>query len=97
MAPFCECVKVTCECSGSVITDTFLVYETIEGPRFIRGHAVSLSMVGCASLIYAGMWWVLARKNQARREGKEDHRIENMSEMEIVELGDESPRFSYTT
>ena len=53
-------------------------------------------MVGCASLIYGLMWLVFARKNQARRDGKEDGRVENMSEEEIAELGDESPRFYYT-
>ena len=72
------------------------MYETGEGPRFVKGHAVSLSMVGCASLIYGLMWWFLAGKNKARREGKEDFRVENMSEAEIAELGDESPRFYYT-
>lgn len=72
------------------------VYETAEGPRFIKGHAVSLSMVGCASLIYGLLWWWLARQNNARREGKEDVRVDNMSEKVIAELGDESPRFYYT-
>lgn len=53
-------------------------------------------MVGMAMLIYGLMWWVLARKNRARREGKEDARVENLSEEEIAELGDESPSFYYT-
>ncbi|KAL8794804.1 MAG: hypothetical protein Q9195_002632 [Heterodermia aff. obscurata] len=73
------------------------LYKTAEGPRFTKGHAVSLSMVGSAMLIYGVMWWVLDRKNQARREGKLDHRFQNMTEEELAELGDDSPRFFYTT
>ena len=54
-------------------------------------------MVGSAMLIYGVMWWVLTRENQARRERKLDHRFQNMTDEELVELGDESPRFYYTT
>jgi hypothetical protein len=43
------------------------------------------------------MSWVLARLNNARRQGKEDAKIEEMSDQEIEELGDASPRFMYTT
>lgn len=42
------------------------------------------------------MSWFLARLNKARREGKEDAKMENMSNEEIEELGDASPRFFYT-
>lgn len=39
---------------------------------------------------------VLSRENSRRREGKEDTKIANMSDEEIEELGDASPRFVYT-
>lgn len=42
------------------------------------------------------MSMVLSRENSHRREGKEDARIANMSDEEIEELGDASPRFVYT-
>lgn len=42
------------------------------------------------------MSWFLARLNKARREGKEDAKIEHMTEEEVEELGDASPRFFYT-
>lgn len=35
--------------------------------------------------------------NKRRREGKEDYRVEGLSESEIQELGDKSPRFIYIT
>lgn len=80
-------------CSG--IMAPFL-YKTNEAPRYVRGHAVTLSLVAFAILVYSSMSLVLSRENSRRREGKEDTKIANMSDEEIEELGDASPRFVYT-
>ncbi|MCJ1428293.1 hypothetical protein MMC29_006202 [Sticta canariensis] len=80
-------------CSG--IMAPFL-YKTYEGPRYVRGHAVTLSLVAFAILVYASMSLVLSRENSRRQEGKEDARVANKSDEEIEELGDASPRFRYT-
>ncbi|KAL8784105.1 MAG: hypothetical protein Q9213_004164 [Squamulea squamosa] len=72
------------------------LYPTSEGTRFIRGHAVTLAMVGIANVIFAIMSWYLSRQNDRRRRGEEDAKVANMSEDEIAELGDRSPRFVYT-
>lgn len=72
------------------------LYPAKEGPRFIRGHAVTLSMVAFASVVYALMWFYFLRVNARRARGDEDHKIQGMSEQEIKELGDDSPRFVYT-
>lgn len=53
-------------------------------------------MVGMASVIFALMSWYLSRKNDRRRRGEEDAKVANMSEDEIAELGDESPRYMFT-
>jgi hypothetical protein len=53
-------------------------------------------MVLLATSIYGFMSWYLARLNKARREGREDAKVENMTSEEIEELGDESPRFMFT-
>lgn len=57
---------------------------------------MTMSMVALATLIYGFMWWFLAQKNQQRLDGKENAKIANMSDEEIEELGDSSPRFIYT-
>lgn len=57
---------------------------------------MTLGMVFMATVIYGCLWWILARKNAARRGGKEENKITGMSEEEIAELGDASPRFIYT-
>ena len=79
-----------------MLTARLLVYKTGEGLRFVKGHAVTLCLVAFASVVYGIMWWVFAQKNKRRREGKEDVHYEHISEEEIAELGDESPRFIYT-
>ncbi|KAL8732373.1 MAG: hypothetical protein Q9166_002771 [cf. Caloplaca sp. 2 TL-2023] len=81
--------------NASGIMAPFL-YPSSEDTRFIRGHAVSLAMVGMANAIFAFMSWYLSKQNDRRRRGEEDAKIINMSESEIAELGDESPRFVYT-
>lgn len=72
------------------------LYKTTEGPRFIRGHAVTLAMVALASGIYAFMSAYFFSRNKRRADGKEDHRIQGLSEEEVKELGDDSPRFVFT-
>lgn len=52
-------------------------------------------MVGMASIIFASMSLHLSRKNEGRRNGEEDAKIANMSEDDVAELGDESPRFIF--
>jgi len=72
------------------------LYPKAEGPRFIRGHAVTLAMVAYACLVYAFMWFYFSRVNARRARGEEDYKMEGLSDDEIAELGDDSPRFVYT-
>ncbi|KAK5239833.1 hypothetical protein LTR16_011450 [Cryomyces antarcticus] len=72
------------------------LYPTKEGPRYVKGHAVTLAMVGFAISVYGFMSWYFARENRRRKNGVEDGKIAGMSEEEIAELGDRNPRFAYT-
>jgi len=60
------------------------------------GHSVTIAMVGYAACLFAFMSFYFSRVNKGRRAGKEDHKVEGMSEEQINELGDRSPRFMYT-
>lgn len=53
-------------------------------------------MVAWACLVYAIMWFYFAKVNARRARGEEDYKIEGMSDAEIAEMGDDSPRFMYT-
>ncbi|KAK3307105.1 major facilitator superfamily domain-containing protein [Chaetomium strumarium] len=80
-------------CSGIMAS---YLYPLEQGPRYIRGHAVTMAMVAWACLVYVVLWFSYSRANAKRRRGDEDHKTEGISDDEIAELGDESPRFVYT-
>lgn len=62
----------------------------------MKGHGVSLAMVAMSAVVFAFMSWYFTRRNEQRRNGKEDAKIADMSEDQIAELGDESPRYIFT-
>ncbi|PWY83454.1 phosphoglycerate mutase-like protein [Aspergillus heteromorphus CBS 117.55] len=70
------------------------LYKTDEAPRYVRGNAVTLSLVGFAGSIYGLMWWYYHMKNKRREQGLEDDKVAGLTEEEIEEMGDRSPRFS---
>jgi len=72
------------------------IYPSTDAPRFIKGNAVSLSMVGMATMIYGGMWFWFDRQNKSRSSGEMKAHHQTMTEDELAELGDESPHFVYT-
>ncbi|KAL5339619.1 phosphoglycerate mutase-like protein [Aspergillus crustosus] len=73
------------------------LYRTEEGPRYVRGNAVTLSMVGFAGVVYAIMWVYYGWKNKQRDLGREDEKIQGMTDKEIEEMGDRSPRFRWNS
>lgn len=72
------------------------IYSSADKPRYIKGNAISLSLVGVATLAYAFLWFWYNRANKKRDEGQIKPEHANLSEDEMAELGDESPRFRYT-
>jgi hypothetical protein len=72
------------------------IYPTNQGPRYVEGHAITLSMVGYAGLVYSFFWWYFRRQNQRRDAGLEDWKTEGKGDEELMEMGDESPRYRYT-
>ncbi|KAL4782701.1 histidine phosphatase superfamily [Aspergillus varians] len=73
------------------------LYKTEEGPRYVRGNAVTLAMVGFAGIVYGIMWVYYGWKNKQRDQGLEDHKIAGMTDEEIEEMGDMSPRFRWNS
>jgi len=72
------------------------IYPTAQGPRYVEGHAITLAMVGYAGVLYACLWVYFRHRNARRDAGMEDYKMAGLSEEEIQELGDESPRFRFT-
>lgn len=57
---------------------------------------MSMSMMAMSAFIYLGMWFYFRGRNQAKAEGKEDHKVAGLTEEEAEELGEDNPRFVYT-
>jgi hypothetical protein len=55
-----------------------------------------MAMVAFASIVYAFMGWYFSMVNARRARGEEDYKTEGMSDEEIAEMGDDSPKFVYT-
>ncbi|KAI1835349.1 hypothetical protein DTO006G1_8286 [Penicillium roqueforti] len=72
------------------------LYPNSEGPRFVRGNAVTLAMVGFAGVVYGVMWVSYRVINKRRAQGLEDDKISSLSEQAIQEMGDRNPRFLYS-
>ncbi|KAL2835025.1 major facilitator superfamily domain-containing protein [Aspergillus cavernicola] len=72
------------------------LYKTNEGPRFVKGHAISMALVAMSALIYMAFWAWFRRQNRRKAAGTEDYRVQGMTEEEAEELGEHNPRFMYT-
>ncbi|KAF3068215.1 hypothetical protein CFAM422_007956 [Trichoderma lentiforme] len=72
------------------------IYPALDKPRFIRGHAVSLSMVAFGTCVYAFLWFWFWRANKSRDAGELSEEHQGLPDDELKELGDDSPHFRYT-
>ncbi|EFX00856.1 major facilitator superfamily transporter [Grosmannia clavigera kw1407] len=89
---------------GVLISDTsagvHYFGSSVDAPRFIRGHAVTLAMVAFAAVTYGFMWWYLDFVNRSR-DVKEREAAEQGCPLppreESEDLGDDSPYFRYMT
>jgi hypothetical protein len=73
------------------------LYPSSEGPRYVRGHAVTLGLVAMAAIVYGLMSVYFTNANKRRTRGDEDAKFAGMGAEEIDELGDRSPRFMFAT
>lgn len=80
-------------CAG--VAAPFL-YLSDEGPRYIKGHSVTLGLIGVSAFIFSVLLFWFAKTNRARDNGLQDSRVAGLSEEEIIELGEESPRYRFT-
>ena len=54
-----------------------------------------MALVAVSSVIYVLMFFYFTSENKKRERGAYDHKIEGMSEEEILALGDDNPRFVF--
>ncbi|KAI2911035.1 hypothetical protein CBS147371_8412 [Aspergillus niger] len=61
------------------------LYKTNEAPRYVRGNAVTLSLVGFAGIVYGLMWWYYYGKNKRREQGLEDEKIVGITRLQATD------------
>ena len=61
------------------------------------GHVVTIALLAVSALVSAVLWCSMARANKRRRAGDEDDKVLDMTEEQMDELGDDSPRYIYAT
>lgn len=54
-----------------------------------------MAMVAMSAIIYMCLWTWFRTQNRKKLSGKENHKIEGMTEDEAQELGEHNPRFLY--
>lgn len=72
------------------------LYEDRYKPRYIPGYAATLGMLAFAFIVHASIMFHFNKKNQRKRDGLEDWRMEGKTEEEISEMGEHNPRYFYT-
>ncbi|KAF2738969.1 MFS general substrate transporter [Polyplosphaeria fusca] len=61
------------------------------------GYGATIGMLLLALAIHITLWLWLRRANQRKLSGKEDWRIEGKTEEEAAEMGENNPKYLYTT
>lgn len=59
------------------------------------GYSVSIALLAMGICLYSTLSLYYRHVNKRRLAGKEDYKVQGMSEAEIDALGDASPRFMY--
>jgi len=72
------------------------IYLTNEAPRYVKGHAVTLALLGVSASLFTVLYVWYAKTNRARDNGLQDFIVAGLSEDEIAEMGEESPRYRFT-
>jgi len=81
-------------CSG--IAAPFL-YAAETGPTYKPGYGATIGLLALGIAIYISLHLYFRMKNKRKLSGQENWRIEGKTEEEIAEMGEENPRYLYTT
>ncbi|KAL2834628.1 major facilitator superfamily domain-containing protein [Aspergillus pseudoustus] len=73
------------------------LYPSNEGPRYIKGHAISLAMGAFGVISFGTVWAYYLYENTQRRSGRREALVDGRTEEDLKELGDKSPRFIFVT
>ena len=73
------------------------LFEDQYKPTYRPGYGATIGMLVLAFALQFALWLWLRKANQRKLSGKEDWRIEGKTEAEAAELGENNPKYLYTT
>lgn len=79
---------------GAVVA-TWTYLEKDKKSGYTTGHSINLGAQICVTLLAISGAVYCKRENKVRDAGGRDHRVEGLSEKEVVELGYRHPEFRY--
>jgi len=68
------------------------IYPATQGPKFIMGYSICLSLMAVCGLTQGALVWALWRENKKRERGERDYRLRDP---ELKNMGDDDPRFRF--
>jgi MFS family permease len=84
----CSAIQLTFGTSSGVMSS--FIYPSGQGPRFIKGHSITMALVATSTIIFALMSLYFRKMNKDRAAGKQDYKMEGLTDEQVEELGDES-------
>ncbi|KAL3469735.1 major facilitator superfamily domain-containing protein [Aspergillus californicus] len=79
-------------CGGFVASNVFI---QAEAPLYRSGYGTSLGLIWMAAFAGIGMFFLLARENRMREQGKRDY-VLGLEQRVVENLGDAHPHFRFT-
>ena len=72
------------------------LFSNANAPTYYPGYGASIGLLVLGVILYTSLHFWYRNQNNRKVEGKEDYRMEGLSEQEINELGEHNPRYLYT-
>ena len=72
------------------------LFSNANAPTYYPGYGASIGLLVLGVILYTSLHFWYRNQNKRKVEGKEDYRMEGLSEEEINELGEHNPRYLYT-
>lgn len=65
-------------------------------PMYVPGYAGAIGMLGVGLAIWTTLHVYFRTQNRKKRNGEQDHLMQGLTDEQIADLGDKSPRYMYT-
>jgi hypothetical protein len=72
------------------------LFQNAYAPTYYPGYAATIGLLCVSTTLFTTLHFHWRAVNKRRAAGEEDRKVEGMSDEDIAEMGDKSPRFVNT-